>query len=48
MGSIAKTSNDSTAVALIPPLAKRAFRVTMLQRSPRYILAQPAVDIFAQ
>ena len=38
----------STAVTLILSLAKRASRVTKLQRSPSSILARPAVDGFAQ
>ena len=40
--------SGSTAVTLIPSLAKRASHVTMLQRSPSYILARPAVDPFAE
>lgn len=40
--------SGSTAVTLIPALAETATHVTMLQRSPSYILAIPAVDPFAQ
>ena len=40
--------SGSTAVTLIPLLAKKASHVTMLQHSPSYILARPAVDRFAQ
>ena len=40
--------SGSTAITLIPSLAKTASHVTMLQRSPTYILARPAVDAFGQ
>ena len=40
--------SGSTAITLIPSLAERASHVTMLQRSPTYITARPAVDPFAQ
>ena len=40
--------SGATAVTLVPELAKKAARVTMLQRSPTYILAMPAVDVVAQ
>ena len=40
--------SGATAVTLVPELAKRAARVTMLQRSPTYILARPAVDRVAR
>ncbi len=36
--------SGATAVTLVPELAKKAARVTMLQRSPTYILSLPAVD----
>ncbi len=36
--------SGATAVTLVPELAKRAAHVTMLQRSPTYILSLPAVD----
>jgi monooxygenase len=36
--------SGATAVTLIPALAERAAHVTMLQRSPSYILSLPAVD----
>ena len=39
--------SGSTAVTLIPSLAKKASHVTMLQRSPTYLLARPSVDAFA-
>ncbi len=40
--------SGATAVTLVPELAKKATRVTMLQRSPTYILARPAVDRVAR
>ncbi len=39
--------SGATAVTLVPALAKRAKHVTMLQRSPTYIVAQPAEDAIA-
>ena len=36
--------SGATAVTLIPALAERAQHVTMLQRSPSYIISLPAVD----
>lgn len=39
--------SGATAVTLLPELAKRAEQVTMLQRSPTYMLSRPAVDAFA-
>ena len=40
--------SGSTAVTLIPILAQTASHVTMLQRSPSYILARPATDAFGE
>lgn len=40
--------SGSTAVTLIPSLAEEASHVTMLQRSPSYLLARPSVDAFGQ
>ena len=40
--------SGSTAVTLIPSLAQKASHVTMLQRSPSYLLARPSVDAFGQ
>ena len=40
--------SGSTAVTLIPSLAEKAAHVTMLQRSPSFILSRPAVDVFAR
>jgi cation diffusion facilitator CzcD-associated flavoprotein CzcO len=39
--------SGSTAVTLVPSLAEEAERVTMLQRSPTYIVALPALDPIA-
>lgn len=36
--------SGATAVTLVPAMAERAAHVTMLQRSPGYIVAQPARD----
>jgi monooxygenase len=40
--------SGATAITLVPELAKKAAHVTMLQRSPTYILARPAVDRVAR
>lgn len=40
--------SGATAITLIPSLAEKAAHVTMLQRSPTYIAAQPAVDTLGQ
>jgi len=39
--------SGATAVTLVPELAKQAAQVTMLQRSPTYIVARPAEDAIA-
>jgi monooxygenase len=36
--------SGATAVTLVPELAKRAAHVTMLQRSPTYVVSRPAND----
>jgi monooxygenase len=36
--------SGATAVTLVPELAKKAAHVTMLQRSPTYVVARPAQD----
>ncbi|MBS2013889.1 MAG: NAD(P)/FAD-dependent oxidoreductase [Deltaproteobacteria bacterium] len=36
--------SGATAVTLVPELAKKAKHVTMLQRSPTYVISLPAVD----
>src|SRR5712691_9656771 len=39
--------SGATAVTLLPEMAKRAAHVTMLQRSPTYIISMPAEDRIA-
>ncbi|MFB9835977.1 flavin-containing monooxygenase [Actinoallomurus acaciae] len=39
--------SGATAVTLVPAMAERAARVTMLQRSPTYIMALPSEDAIA-
>ncbi len=39
--------SGATAVTLVPELAKRAAHVTMLQRSPTYMISRPSVDKIA-
>ena len=39
--------SGATAVTLVPALAKRAAHVTMLQRSPSYVMSRPAGDPIA-
>ncbi|MGW4057951.1 flavin-containing monooxygenase [Amycolatopsis sp. NPDC004747] len=39
--------SGATAVTLVPALASRASHVTMLQRSPSYIVARPGTDALA-
>ena len=39
--------SGATAVTLVPELAKKAAHVTMLQRSPTYVIARPAEDSIA-
>lgn len=40
--------SGATAVTLVPAIAERAAHVTMLQRSPTYVVSRPARDGFAQ
>ncbi len=40
--------SGATAVTLVPELAKKAAHVTMLQRSPSYVVSLPAVDAIAE
>ncbi len=40
--------SGATAVTLVPELAQRASHVTMLQRSPTYIVGRPGVDPIAE
>jgi monooxygenase len=39
--------SGATAVTLVPEMAKTAAHVTMLQRSPTYVLSRPSVDSIA-
>ncbi|MBU6461546.1 MAG: NAD(P)/FAD-dependent oxidoreductase [Bradyrhizobium sp.] len=39
--------SGATAVTLVPEMAKTAAHVTMLQRSPTYVVARPAQDLLA-
>lgn len=40
--------SGATAVTLVPELAKTAAQVTMLQRSPSYVVARPTADAVAE
>jgi monooxygenase len=40
--------SGATAMTLVPAMAERAEHVTMLQRSPTYVVSRPAVDPLAQ
>ncbi len=40
--------SGATAVTLVPAMAERAAHVTMLQRSPTYVVAQPSEDVAAR
>ena len=44
---IAVIGSGATAVTLLPELAKQAGHVTMLQRSPTYVVSMPEKDIIA-
>ena len=46
--NIAVIGSGATAVTLVPELAKQAAHVTMVQRSPSYIVSRPAVDLIAE
>jgi monooxygenase len=39
--------SGATAVTLVPELAKQAAHVTMLQRSPTYVVSRPSIDPIA-
>ena len=39
--------SGATAITLVPALAERAAHVTMLQRSPSYVVSRPSEDIIA-
>ncbi|MDN3918959.1 flavin-containing monooxygenase [Roseateles violae] len=40
--------SGATAVTLVPAMARTAAHVTMLQRSPSYVVSRPSVDAIAQ
>ncbi len=40
--------SGATAVTLVPALAETAKHVTMLQRSPSYVMSRPLEDVFAK
>ena len=40
--------SGATAVTLVPEMARSAAHVTMLQRSPSYVVARPATDAIAE
>ena len=40
--------SGATAVTLVPEMARSAAHVTMLQRSPTYVVARPAIDTVAE
>jgi monooxygenase len=40
--------SGATAVTLVPSMAERAAHVTMLQRSPTYVISRPAADPIAR
>jgi monooxygenase len=42
--SIVVIGSGATAVTLVPALAEKAARVTMLQRSPSFVVPRPAMD----
>ncbi|WP_310496816.1 NAD(P)/FAD-dependent oxidoreductase [Sandarakinorhabdus sp.] len=39
--------SGATAVTLVPEMAKKAAHVTMLQRSPTYVVSRPSSDVIA-
>ena len=45
--SVVVIGSGATAVTLVPEMAKKAGHVTMLQRSPTYVVARPAEDVLA-
>lgn len=46
-GRVAVIGSGATAMTLVPAMAKRAAHVTMVQRSPTYVIALPARDELA-
>ena len=45
---VAVIGSGATAVTLVPAMAEKAAHVTMVQRSPTYIVARPSRDIVAR
>jgi monooxygenase len=45
---VAVIGSGATAVTLVPAMAKEAAHVTMVQRSPSYVMARPSRDKIAQ
>ena len=45
---IAVIGSGATAVTLVPEMARQAAHVTMVQRSPSYIVSRPSVDFIAE
>ncbi|MCP5348756.1 MAG: NAD(P)/FAD-dependent oxidoreductase [Gammaproteobacteria bacterium] len=45
---LAVIGSGATAVTLVPALAERAAQVSMIQRSPSYVVSRPGVDRLAQ
>ena len=45
---VAVIGSGATAVTLVPALAKTAAHVTMVQRSPSYVVARPSSDFIAR
>jgi monooxygenase len=46
--NVAVIGSGATAVTLVPELARTAAQVTMVQRSPSYIVSRPSVDFIAE
>jgi len=45
--SVLVIGSGATAMTLVPAMAEQAAHVTMLQRSPTYVVARPSRDLFA-
>ena len=45
---VAVIGSGATAMTLVPTLARDALQVTMVQRSPTYVISRPAEDRFAK
>ena len=46
--TVAVIGSGATAVTLVPEMARKAAQVTMVQRSPSYIVSRPSVDFIAE